>query len=84
MEDVDAGLLIVVGGDSAVHLLNCLGIERLDVVEELLPGIPLTAGVDGKGRQRKIVLKAGNHGDERTLDELLQLVRFTGALAKGG
>lgn len=62
--------LIVVGGDTANFVLRRLGIQRLTVVEELLPGIPLTFGVDQAGEQRAIVLKPGNFGDAQTLVNL--------------
>ena len=44
IDRLDAAFLILVGGDTAVHVLDCLGVERLDVIEELLPGVPLTIG----------------------------------------
>lgn len=65
--------LVLVGGDTSVALLERLGIERLQVHRELLPGMPLTTGTDATGRTRQIVLKAGNHGDESTLATLLGL-----------
>lgn len=59
--------LLLVGGDTAVHLLQLLGIEKLEVEAELLPGMPLTTGVAAAGQHYQIILKAGNHGDEQTL-----------------
>ena len=44
---------------------------ELAVRHELLPGAPLTLGVDAAGRLYGIVLKAGNHGDEAALATLL-------------
>lgn len=64
--------LLVVGGDTAIHLLNRLGVNRLQVQAELLPGIPLTTAKDATGRTWSIILKAGNHGDEQTLAQLLR------------
>ena len=70
---------MLVGGDTAVHILSRLGVARLDVVAELQPGMPLTVG-EGSGdlpaaRPRAVVLKAGNHGNEDSL------VRIVGDLA---
>lgn len=59
--------LILSGGDTALCVLSQLGIARLEVLAELQPGMPLTTGVDSAGQSWQIVLKAGNHGDERTL-----------------
>ncbi|HXF60358.1 MAG TPA: four-carbon acid sugar kinase family protein, partial [Caldilineaceae bacterium] len=38
--------LIIVGGDTATYVMRVLGVTRLEVVEELLPGIPLLTGTD--------------------------------------
>ncbi|RIK45285.1 MAG: hypothetical protein DCC57_16765 [Chloroflexi bacterium] len=62
--------LIVVGGDTATYVLRVLGIRRLEVIEELLPGIPLTVGEDSRGDPRAVVLKPGNFGDDGTLAAL--------------
>lgn len=59
--------LIIVGGDTAHFTLRALGITRLDVVTELLPGIPLTRTVDRQGVYRYVVLKPGSFGDAGTL-----------------
>ena len=68
-------LLALVGGDTALQVLNRLGIERLTVLRELLPGIPLTAGIDAAGERRFVIVKAGNHGDDATLADLLRHAR---------
>jgi uncharacterized protein YgbK (DUF1537 family) len=68
-------LLALVGGDTALQVLNRLGIERLTVLRELLPGIPLTAGIDAAGDRRFVIVKAGNHGDDATLVDLLRQAR---------
>ena len=65
--------LLLVGGDTAVHTLAMLNIQRLWVQTELLPGMPLTIGQNGVGKEYQIILKAGNHGDETTLAYLYQL-----------
>jgi uncharacterized protein YgbK (DUF1537 family) len=64
--------LILVGGDTTVHVLEQLGIHQLTVVAELLPGIPLVAGVDAQGKTYQLITKAGNFGDEQTLVYLFQ------------
>jgi uncharacterized protein YgbK (DUF1537 family) len=67
--------LLVVGGDTAYYVLRRLGITRLTVVEELLPGVALTFGVDRDGQRRAVVLKPGNFGDARTLVTLQRAVQ---------
>lgn len=62
--------LLLVGGDTAFHLLQLLGVTALQVEAELFPGMPLTTGVAADGQRYQIILKAGNHGDEETLATL--------------
>jgi uncharacterized protein YgbK (DUF1537 family) len=69
------GLLVLSGGDTAISVLARLGVTRLLVERELLPGVPLTRGVDAAGRTYTIVLKAGNHGDEAALATVLARAR---------
>jgi uncharacterized protein YgbK (DUF1537 family) len=68
-------LLVLSGGDTAISVLARLGIARLSVQRELLPGVPLTRGMNVAGRTYMIVLKAGNHGDETTLATVLTHAR---------
>jgi D-threonate/D-erythronate kinase len=68
-------LLVLAGGDTAAYVLSALGITRLEVLRELLPGIPLTSGIDAEGRKQLVILKPGNYGDEETLATLLRRVR---------
>jgi len=65
--------LLLVGGDTAIHLLQLLGIQALQVEAEVLPGMPLTIGQAADGQRYRIILKAGNHGDEQTLVTLFVL-----------
>lgn len=64
------GILLLVGGDTTVHTLEQMGIRRLTVLAELMPGIPLLEGVDGRGRRLLLITKAGNFGDEQTLQAI--------------
>jgi uncharacterized protein YgbK (DUF1537 family) len=70
-EDLQPGLILVVGGDTLVYTLERLGIRQLEVLAELLPGVPLLAGVRDDGERTLIVTKAGSFGDEQTLVRLL-------------
>ncbi len=72
VEQLQPGTLILVGGDTAVHLLHHLGINQLTVLRELMPGIPLLEGLDASGNKRQIITKAGNFGDAETLVRLFQ------------
>lgn len=79
IEALRPDLLITVGGDTSLLVLHQLGVERLDVLAELLPGMPLCRGIDRAGQTRLVILKAGNHGDESTLVTLLGQTRLPGA-----
>ena len=72
MQQIGSVQLILVGGDTTVHALCGLGINKLDVIQELLPGMPLTKGISATQQEQYVTLKAGNHGDENTLVELIQ------------
>ncbi len=63
--------ILLAGGATAVRVLQRLGITNVTVHRELLPGVPLCQGRDASGTTRRIVFKAGNHGDEQTLVDLL-------------
>ena len=68
-------VLVLVGGDTAISVLARLGIQRLTVLRELLPGMPLTCGVDAAGVSHFVIVKAGSHGDETTLARLVARAR---------
>jgi uncharacterized protein YgbK (DUF1537 family) len=65
-------LLILSGGDTAVHVLTRLGIDRLTVLAELLPGMPLCRGLSSTGGRYSIILKPGSFGDDETFLSLLE------------
>lgn len=67
-------LLLLVGGDTAVAVLSRLGVERLTVQSELLPGMPLCAATVN-GHALQVVMKPGSFGDEKALVELLGNVK---------
>jgi len=77
IEQIQPAIVLIVGGDTAVHLLQILEIPQLEVVRELLPGMPLAFGTTDAGEHYQIILKAGNHGDRQTLATLLQQINPT-------
>jgi 4-hydroxythreonine-4-phosphate dehydrogenase len=64
-------LLILVGGDTAISVLRRLAVERLVMLRELLPGVPLARAITADRQEILVVLKAGSFGDPQTLVELL-------------
>jgi uncharacterized protein YgbK (DUF1537 family) len=71
IEQLGPALLVLVGGDTAFHMLDRMGVRSLEVLSELLPGMPLARGASTDGREYMVILKAGNHGDPATLATLL-------------
>jgi uncharacterized protein YgbK (DUF1537 family) len=65
-----ASTLVLTGGDTARAVLDRLGVERLQVLGELEPGICLSR--DGA---RFVVTKAGGFGDSHSLVRVLRHLR---------
>jgi uncharacterized protein YgbK (DUF1537 family) len=72
IEDTLINNLILTGGDTAIGVCSALGIYHLNIVDELLPGIPLSIGQFKGNINLKIVTKAGGFGEEETLDVLFE------------
>jgi uncharacterized protein YgbK (DUF1537 family) len=66
-----AGALVATGGDTARALLDALGVERLDVLGELEPGVVASRVPDGP----IVVTKAGSFGDDGTLARVVARLR---------
>ena len=64
--------LILTGGDTAIGVCEKLGIHQLTIVEELLPGIPLSLGRLKTHGDVNIVTKAGGFGEEDALYVLFE------------
>jgi uncharacterized protein YgbK (DUF1537 family) len=60
-----AATLVLTGGDTARAVLECLGVQRLDVFGEFEPGISVSRC--SSLPQTRIVIKAGAFGDPSTL-----------------
>jgi 4-hydroxythreonine-4-phosphate dehydrogenase len=74
-----ASTLVLTGGDTARSVLDRLGVERLQVLGELEPGICLSR--DGT---RFVVTKAGGFGDSQSLVRVLRHLRaVSGGKAAG-
>jgi uncharacterized protein YgbK (DUF1537 family) len=70
--------LIVVGGETAYHVLGGLGTESVTLVTlgvEVLPGISMGTLVGGVAGGRTVVAKAGGFGNEDALVTVIGFVR---------
>ena len=72
LDHVPVRNLILTGGDTAIGVCEKLGIHQLTIVEELLPGIPLSVGQYRDHFEVNLVTKAGGFGEENTLYTLFQ------------
>jgi len=61
--------LLACGGETADALLKRLGADRLDIIDEILPGVPL-AQTFVCGKKADIITKSGGFGDADTLVHL--------------
>jgi uncharacterized protein YgbK (DUF1537 family) len=69
---VDA--LLATGGDTAIAILHCLGVAALQVMGDLLPGIPY-ARLERPERPLWLITKAGGFGTPQTMRELVARLR---------
>jgi uncharacterized protein YgbK (DUF1537 family) len=66
--------LVATGGDTAVAILEALGRRALQVMGDLLPGIPYCR-FDLHGRRMWLITKAGGFGTPDTLIEIVRRLR---------
>jgi uncharacterized protein YgbK (DUF1537 family) len=78
----DASALAATGGETAAALLTRLGVNGIQLLDEIEPGIPL--GLTLGGVSVPAVTKAGGFGNEgclRRIIERLRFIRQTGTVA---
>jgi uncharacterized protein YgbK (DUF1537 family) len=64
--------LLITGGDTAAGICNKLKIEELHIINELLPGIPISRVESKEYGQFKIITKAGGFGDKYAFNQIVQ------------
>lgn len=64
LSDAGASEFIVAGGETSGAVLGSLGVRRLEVGQQLSPGVSWLAGTTATGRRHNFVLKSGNFGSE--------------------
>ncbi|MCF7915469.1 MAG: four-carbon acid sugar kinase family protein [Spirochaetaceae bacterium] len=68
-------VLFATGGDTALYILNELEVSRLNLIDELLPGIPIAEIiVPGKTEPILFISKAGSYGEENALECVVDYV----------
>lgn len=72
---VNVDVLFATGGDTALYILNELGVSRLNLKDELLPGIPAAEiMVPGETKPILFISKAGSYGDENALESVVDYI----------
>jgi uncharacterized protein YgbK (DUF1537 family) len=72
-EQVDT--LVLLGGDGADATLDALGVRNLQVMRNIVEGVPVAQSL-GRGKEELVVVtKAGGFGDENTLLTVIRWLR---------
>jgi uncharacterized protein YgbK (DUF1537 family) len=69
-----AGIFLT-GGDTAVSVCRTLGVYSIDILAEVLPGIPLGQLVGGCCPGLRVVTKAGAFGGENAIIEAVKVLK---------
>jgi len=64
--------ILLSGGDTAIGVCKFLKIDKLKILKEILPGIPLSEVSNSK---LQIVTKAGGFGDEKSLYKIIKKMK---------
>lgn len=64
LTDAGATELVVAGGETSGAVLEAMGVRRLEVGQQLSPGVSWSAGTTVAGTRHNVVLKSGNFGSE--------------------
>ena len=72
-----AGIFLT-GGDTAVSVCRALGVGSIDILAEVLPGIPLGQLVGGCCPGLRVVTKAGAFGSDNAIVESVKALRGKG------
>lgn len=67
--------LILVGGDTATAVLQALKVEAVELLEEVLPGMPRGRLIGGSFEGIEVITKAGGFGDIKFLAEAIMKLR---------
>jgi uncharacterized protein YgbK (DUF1537 family) len=73
--------LLATGGDTAIAILNAMAVPALQVMGDLLPGIPY-ARLEVQGRPLWLITKAGGFGTPDTLREVVNRLHCGAAPAR--
>ena len=67
--------LFLTGGDTAVSVCRALGVHAIEILDEVLPGIPLGQLVGGCCTGLRVVTKAGAFGGDNAIVEAVKVLK---------
>ncbi|VBB07687.1 Hypothetical protein LUCI_2952 [Lucifera butyrica] len=70
--------MVLTGGDTAVNVCRALGAGSLEILAEVVPGIPIGRLNGGPFSGMRVVTKAGAFGDDRALIKGAQAIKGKG------
>lgn len=75
--------MFIIGGDTLIAFIDCLGIETIIPVEELFPGIVL-AKYQYHKKWHYLISKSGGFGESDLLEQISHKLSFSGATITSG
>jgi D-threonate/D-erythronate kinase len=66
--------LVLTGGDTALAVLQRLGVTRLRIDTESERGVPIGVALDGRAAGCPIAMKSGGFGDSGTLERMVRAI----------
>ena len=64
--------LVLIGGDTALGVLNCLEVEGIEIDGELIEGIAMGHLIGGKWNGIRVITKAGAFGKDNALERIVE------------
>jgi uncharacterized protein YgbK (DUF1537 family) len=74
MDAVAPAALVLTGGDTARAVCGALGIQALEILREVAPGVPISLLQGGRWDGLPVVTKAGGFGEPETIARVAQVV----------
>ena len=68
------GAVLLSGGDTAYEILRSSGVDGMELICELLPGIPLAQIHSESGGELLIVTKSGSFGEKETFEQIYEIL----------
>ncbi|MCW4020635.1 MAG: hypothetical protein NWF14_05340, partial [Candidatus Bathyarchaeota archaeon] len=70
--------LILIGGDTAVRIMNAIGACGIRIEKEVLPGIPIGRILGGEHDGLRVITKAGGFGGSQSLVKIMKAMQESG------